>query len=170
MGKNYNLTLCSKVQTLMVNSLFEWLLKVNEIRLETEEEIERTEALNLEKLNVAAKLAERLRELKLGNSQSTLQGCRPQLFGIYSLIAMKGKLDNCFHHFTHFHLEIMRYIIYSSFPLVFNMQPPRSSILGALFVVALEEWKKRKVEKRNSVTAAARGTNHIQDIDLFKKH
>ncbi|KAG0581671.1 hypothetical protein M758_4G273900 [Ceratodon purpureus] len=47
--------------------------RVNEIRLETEEEIERTEALNLEKLNVAAKLAERLRELKLGNSQSTLQ-------------------------------------------------------------------------------------------------
>lgn len=61
----------------MMNSLLEWFLKVNEIRLEAQATIERAEALNLERRKAAAKFAERLRELKLGNSQSsesTLQG------------------------------------------------------------------------------------------------
>jgi hypothetical protein len=52
-----------------------WLLQMNEIRLETEAVIQRTEALNLDKQAVAAKLAGRLRELKLGGSQTSLQGC-----------------------------------------------------------------------------------------------
>lgn len=33
-------------------------------------------------------------------------------------------------------------------------------------VVALEEWKKKQLENINSVTSAAMGTNHIQEIYL----
>lgn len=49
-------------------------LKVKEIQEETELEINRTESLNLARQKVAAELSQRLRELKLSNSQSTQKG------------------------------------------------------------------------------------------------
>ena len=70
---------------------------MNEIRLETQAEIERIAALNSEKRIAAAKLAERLRELKIGNSPSTLQGCYSRFSELYSLTVIEVELDNRFH-------------------------------------------------------------------------
>lgn len=53
---------------------FHLIERVKEIQEETELEINRTESLNLARQKVAAELSQRLRELKLSNSQSTQKG------------------------------------------------------------------------------------------------
>lgn len=53
---------------------FHLIERVREIQEETELEIQKAEALNLARQKVAAELSERLRELKLSNSESTQKG------------------------------------------------------------------------------------------------
>lgn len=42
--------------------------------------------------------------------------------------------------------------------------------LHCFIVEALEEWKKRKLEKRSTDIAPGRGTNHIKKINLSDAH
>jgi len=72
-------------------------LKVREIEEETELEIKKTEELNLARQKVAAELSEKLRELKLSNSESTQKGSHSLYsvfngFQFYFLVLMLGFL------------------------------------------------------------------------------
>lgn len=68
---------------------------MKEIQEETELEINRTEALNSARQKVAAELSQRLRELKLSNSEATEKG--------WLLLSV------------HFHLLLLLSIVFRSF-------------------------------------------------------
>jgi len=82
-----------------------WFLEIDEIRQETQEEINKTEALNLEKMKAASKLTEQLLVLhKNGNWEANLQGYFYFHFCLFKFYSVNANLEVMIGP----HLETMR--------------------------------------------------------------